>query len=74
MLRCASFHASIGRAIGIKIEEGGAVATNRIATLTSIYLHDVSIDASEGIAPARAGFSDRLPIAGLPGMSGFFEY
>jgi hypothetical protein len=68
------FHASIGRAIGLEIEKGEAVSTNSIQGPTKIYLHDISLYAPGGIVPARAGFSDVLPIAGLLGMSGFFEY
>jgi len=68
------FHASIGRAIGLDIEKGEKVSTNSIQGATDIYLHDISLYAPGGIVPARAGFSDTLPIAGLLGMSGFFEF
>ena len=68
------FHASIGRAIGLEIEKGELVSTNSIQGPTAIYLHDVSLYAPGGTVPARAGFSDALPIAGLLGMAGFFEY
>jgi hypothetical protein len=39
-----------------------------------MYLHDVSLYTPGGIVSARAGFSDDLPIAGLLGMTGFFEH
>jgi hypothetical protein len=68
------FHASIGRAIGLEIEKGKLMTTNGIQGPTNIYMHDVSLYAPGGIVPAYAGFSDALPIAGLLGMTGFFEY
>ena len=68
------FHASIGRAIGLEIEKGQLVNTNSIQGPTGIYLHDISLYAPGGIVSAYAGFSDALPIAGLLGMAGFFEY
>ena len=68
------FHASIGRAIGLEIEKGKLVTTNSIEGPTQIYLHDISLYAPGGIVPAYAGFSDALPLAGLLGMTGFFEY
>jgi hypothetical protein len=68
------FHASIGRAIGLDIEKGERIATNSIQGQTEIYLHDISLYAPGGVVPARAGFSDLLPLAGLLGMAGFFEH
>jgi hypothetical protein len=68
------FHAAIGRAIGLEMEKGEKVSTNSIQGATEIYLHDVSLYVPGGVVPARAGFSDQLPIAGLLGMTGFFEY
>ena len=67
------FHANIGRAIGLEIEKGQLVSTNGVAGPTDIFLHDISLYVPGGIVPARAGFSDALPIAGLLGMTGFFE-
>jgi len=68
------FHAAIGRAIGLEKEKGQVVSTNSIQGPTDIYVHDISLYAPGGIVRARAGFSDALPRAGVPGMSGFFEY
>lgn len=68
------FHSAIGRAIGLDIEKGEKVSTNSIQGATEIYLHDISLYAPGGIVPARVGFSEKLPIAGLLGMTGFFEY
>ena len=67
------FHANIGRAIGLEIEKGQLVSTNGIAGPTDIFLHDVSLYVPGGIVSTRVGFSDALPLAGLLGMTGFFE-
>jgi hypothetical protein len=37
-------------------------------------VHDISIYLPGGIANITAGFSDDLPVAGLLGMTGFFEH
>lgn len=68
------FHASIGRAIGLEIEKGRPVITNGIQGPARVYVHDISLYAPGGIVPATAAFSDELPLAGLLGMAGFFEY
>jgi len=67
------FHANIGRAIGLDIEKGELATTNGIAGPTNVFLHDISLYVPGGIVAARAGFSDALPLAGLLGMTGFFE-
>jgi len=67
------FHAGIGRAIGLDIEKGEPTQTLGIAGPMEIYLHDISLHVPGGIIVTRAGFSDGLPIAGLLGMTGFFE-
>jgi hypothetical protein len=68
------FHAAIGRAIGLEIEKGELASTNSIEGASSLYLHDIALYLPGGIVPTRAGFSDKLPIAGLLGMTGFFEH
>jgi len=66
------FHAGIGRAIGLDIENGRLTETLGVTGATRIYLHDISLYAPGGIIVTRAGFSDDLPIAGLLGMAGLF--
>jgi hypothetical protein len=68
------FHADIGRAIGLNIEKGEKTSTNGIQGPADIFLHDISLYIPGGIVQTKAGFSDALPIAGLLGMSGFFEH
>lgn len=67
------FHAAIGRAIGLTIENGALTETLGIGGPMKIYLRDISLYAPGGIIATTAGFSDGLPIAGLLGIEGFFE-
>jgi hypothetical protein len=38
-----------------------------------MYLHDISLYVPGGVIAIRAGFSSDLPVAGLLGMTGFFD-
>jgi hypothetical protein len=67
------FHASIGRAIGLEIEKGERSQTLGTAGPSNLFLHDIAIHLPGGPITTRACFSDNLPVAGLLGMSGFFE-
>jgi hypothetical protein len=70
------FHANIGQAIGLKIEDGEEDQTRGVSgDLTKIYLHNVARYVPGGhIIKIRAGFTHRLPLAGLLGRRGFFEH
>lgn len=68
------FHASIGKAIGLEIEKGEIMQTMGVAGAEKVFLHDITIYIPGGPIITRAGFSDKLPIAGLLGMRGFFEH
>lgn len=68
------FQASIGRAIGLNIEQGEPIETMGVAGPTKMFMHDISLYLPGGIVTVRAGFSDLLPTPGLLGMSGFFEH
>lgn len=70
------FHSSIGRAIGLSIEKGEEDQTTGVSgSPTKIYVHHVSLHVPGGhIFKIRAGFTDQLPLAGLLGRTGFFEY
>ena len=67
------FHASIGRAIGLEIEKGKPSQILGVNGPCKLFLHDIALYAPGGIILTNAGFSDDLPIAGLLGMTGFFE-
>jgi hypothetical protein len=68
------FHASIGRAIGLDIEKGEPTQTLAVTGPSNIFLHDVTLYIPGGPVTVRAGFCDHLPIAGLLGMTGFFDH
>jgi len=69
--RCM-FHAQIGQAIGLDIEKGQKETTLGIAGETDTYRHDVSLYVPGGIIAVRAGFSNRLSVAGVLGLMDFF--
>jgi hypothetical protein len=72
--RCI-FHSSLGRAIGLSIEEGEIEETIGVSGKPSItYLHNISLYVAGGIIGIRAGFANDLPIAGMLGRKGFFEH
>lgn len=73
--RCI-FHANLGRAIGLNIENGEAEDTTGISgEPTTTYLHNISLHVPGGHSlRVRAGFTDQLPVAGLLGRQGFFEH
>ena len=71
--RCI-FHAEIGKAIGLDVPKGEVETTLGIAGPTNTYLHDVSLYAPGGIIAIRAGFSADLPVVGVLGISGFFDF
>jgi hypothetical protein len=72
--RCI-FHSALGRAIGLDLTKGEieeTVGVDGIATVT--YLHNISLYVDTQIIKIRAGFTDKLPLSGLLGRSGFFEH
>jgi hypothetical protein len=69
------FHSSIGKSIGLNIEKGIPDKTMGISgTATEIYLHPISLLVLGNMFKIRAGFTDKLPLAGLLGRIGFFEH
>jgi hypothetical protein len=72
--RCI-FHANFGRAIGLDILSGEMEETMGVSgQATRTYLHNVSLYAMGSIIRIRAGFTETLPVGGLLGRRGFFEY
>lgn len=45
-----------------------------VSSTSNIFLHDISLYVPGGMVATRVGFSDALPVAGLLGMTGFFEH
>ena len=69
------FHADIGRSLLIKIEKGvkGEVGGVAPGVRVDAYFHDVNLWVGADILKIRAGFVEKLPVAGLLGRRGFFE-
>lgn len=70
------FHADIGKALGLKIEDGepGMLRGVVNAPPASVFYHDVKLCVFEHVISIRAGFYDKLGWAGILGRHGFFEY
>jgi hypothetical protein len=69
------FHSSIGKGIGLSIERGEQSQTQGVSgQLTTVYMHRVSLYVPGGhVLQIKASFSDEIPVAGILGISGFFE-
>lgn len=69
------FHASIGRAIGIRIEDGVEAPLSGIISVgsASAFFHDVGLHVGTDIIRIRAGFCDQLSMTGILGRHGFFD-
>ena len=70
------FHADIGAAIGLKIESGTMKQVTGIeGSRPNVYLHNISLYIPGGhLLKIVAGFTPKLPVAGVLGMTGFFEH
>jgi hypothetical protein len=71
------FHASVGRAIGIKVETGPKISLGGIVHTGSagapVFFHEVGLHVGADIIKIKAGFCDKLAVAGILGRRGFFE-
>lgn len=69
------FHADIGRALKITVDKGikGEVAGIVAGVKLNAYFHDVNLWVVADRVRIRAGFVEKLPVAGLLGRRGFFE-
>lgn len=70
------FHSELGKAIGLKIDSGEKSETIGVnGDRTEVYLHSISLHVPGGhILKIRAGFTPKLPLIGLLGMTGFFDH
>lgn len=70
------FHSHIGAAIGPRIDKGKLGKVTGInGDRTEVYLHNVSLYVPGGhILKIEAGFTDKLPVGGVLGMTGFFDH
>ena len=69
------FHSSIAQGIGIKIESGRREVRTGISGVTNdVWVHPILLYVGTDMFQIEASFSNNLPIAGLLGRNGFFEY
>ena len=70
------FHSDIGRAFGLRIEEGepGNLRGVVDGPPATVYYHPVKLCIAEHIISITAGFYDKLAFAGILGRHGFFEH
>jgi hypothetical protein len=74
--RCL-FHADLALAIGFDFKAGKPEMTYGIGGVEESYVHQVRLIVPDGSGKQltiHAGFKEGLPVAGLLGMNGFFEY
>jgi hypothetical protein len=71
--RCL-FHSDFASHLGLDLAAGELEITQGIGGSESVYLHDITLYIPGGPVKIKAGFKDNLPVAGLLGMNGFFEF
>lgn len=71
--RCM-FHVDFARNLGIDLNNCKTYTTQGIDGPTPVYTHDVTLYIPGGPIQTMVGFKDKLPVAGLLGMSGFFDH
>jgi hypothetical protein len=69
------FHGSIGKALGMRVEEGteGPLGGVIGGVRKKVHYHDIKIELRGQVLALRAGFSDDLSVAAILGRSGFFD-
>ncbi len=68
------FSADLASFLGLDLKSGTLELTNGIGGEEKTYLHDVHLYIPGGFVKIKAGFKEKLPVAGLLGMYGFFEF
>jgi hypothetical protein len=71
--RCL-FQSEFAAYLGIDLTKCPTESTMGIGGIESIYLHDAILHVPGGPVTAKVGFKRHLPVAGLLGMTGFFEH
>jgi hypothetical protein len=69
------FHAQVGESVGFDVKSGLVSETMGVdGKLSTIYFHNMLLYAPGGPIAINAAFSYDLPVVGILGMKGFFEY
>jgi hypothetical protein len=67
------FHADIAAFLGLDLKQGRLEMTNGIGGPEETWLHDITLYIPGGPIQICAGFKEKLSVAGLLGMTGFFD-
>lgn len=68
------FNSELATFVGLDLKSGPVELTIGIGGAEETYLHDVHLYLPGGLVKIKAGFKEKLPVAGLLGMYGFFEF
>lgn len=71
--RCM-FHADFDRHLSIDLAKCPTMVSQGIDGPTMVYHHDITLYIPGGPVQITAGFKEKLPVAGLLGMMGFFNH
>jgi hypothetical protein len=71
--RCL-LHSDFATHLGIDYKSCPVEITQGISGNENTYLHDIMLYIPGGPTIIKAGFKEKLPVAGLLGMAGFFEH
>jgi hypothetical protein len=67
-------HADLAKYLGLETSVGEVETTLGIGGRQQISLYEISLFLPGGPVKTKAGFQNNLPVAGLLGMKGFFEF
>jgi hypothetical protein len=68
------FDASFAKYLDLDLRAGERSLATGIGGSRPLWLHNIYLHIPGGRVLIRAGFQENLPVAGLLGMSGFFEH
>ncbi|HKV92386.1 MAG TPA: retropepsin-like aspartic protease [Candidatus Angelobacter sp.] len=71
--RCL-FDADVATHLGLDFKSGEIEVTQGIGGNETVYLHPITLHIPGGPVTTKVGFKEKLPVAGLLGMKGFFEF
>jgi hypothetical protein len=71
--RCM-FSSEVSERLGLDLRSGIPASALGIGGAEDVWLHEVNLHLPGGMVTVQAGFQPSLPVAGLLGMTGFFEH
>lgn len=67
-------HSDLAAHLGLDLKSGEIEVTLGIGGSETTYLHLIALYLPGGPIITKVGFKEKLPVAGLLGMKGFFEH